>query len=94
MIKLSVKILMGIVSTLTPSTTPHPARLHEETWMIGGVLMRFLMLDLAETYSKASYGYYEYPDTQTPSPVPSRTLHSPRLLEDRWSLDEVSHVRS
>ena len=30
-----------------------PPRLQEETWRIGGVLMRFLMLDLDETFREA-----------------------------------------
>ena len=42
---------------------PGPPRLQEETLMIGVVLTSFLMLDLDETFSKASLGYFEYPDT-------------------------------
>ena len=50
--------------------------------MIGVVLKSCLMLDLGETFSKASLGYFEYPDTICP----------PRLgkdLEDRLSLDKL-----
>ena len=42
---------------------PCPPRLQEETSMIGGVLTRFRMLDLDETISKASLGYFDYLDT-------------------------------
>ena len=34
--------------------SPHPLRLQEETWRTGGVLTGFLMLDLDETFTKAS----------------------------------------
>ena len=40
-----------------------PAKLQEETWMIGGVLTNFLMLDLDETFCKASQGYLVDLDT-------------------------------
>ena len=40
-----------------------PPRCQEETLMIGVVFTSFLMLDLDETFSKASLGYFEYPDT-------------------------------
>ena len=33
---------------------PCPPRLQEETWSIGGFLMRFLLFDLDKTFSKAS----------------------------------------
>ena len=32
-----------------------------KTWMIGGVLMMFLMLDLGDTFCKASLEYFEHP---------------------------------
>ena len=53
------------------------------------------MLDLDETFSKASDGYYEY---LTLSPAPSRTSMSSKTtegdLEDRWSYDGVPDVRA
>ena len=36
---------------------PCPPRLQEETWRTGGVLTRFLMLDLDETLTDSSDGY-------------------------------------
>ena len=60
---------------------PSPPRLQEETLMIGVVVTSFLMLDLDETFSKASLGYFEYPDT-----ISSSTKNIPLLKESRKRL--------
>ena len=69
---------------------PCPQRLQEETCRIDGVLTNFLMLDIDETVSKASLGYYEYFDTIS---NPNKKIHFPKTpgrdLENRWSLDKV-----
>ena len=64
--ELSGKLPMDIYIQLHQDH-PCPPRLQEGTWRIGGDLMRFLMLDLDETFRKAYDGLYEYPDTITSS---------------------------
>ena len=67
---------------------PSPPRLQEETWWrIGGVLMRFLMLDLDETLIKASYRYYEYPDTISSSII--KSIHVNQDSRKMLHLDET-----
>ena len=65
--KLSVKLPWDVFGTLTPSlaSSEHPCSpiLQEETLMIDVVLTSFFMLDLDETFSNASFGYFGYPDT-------------------------------
>ena len=46
--------------------------------MIGEVLTSFLMLDLDETFSKASLGYFENPDTISSSIKNICVLHDSR----------------
>ena len=78
--KLSVKLPWDVFGTLTPSlaSSEHPCSpiLQEETLMIDVVLTNFPMWDLDETFSKASLGYYGYPDTISSS---IRNLH---VLQD------------
>ena len=80
-----VELPRNIISIRTPSTAL--------SWRTGGVFTRFLMLDLDETFSKASNGYY---DTLMTSPDPFRTSISSKTLgrdlEDRWSLDKIPDV--
>ena len=57
---------------------PCPPRLQEETLMIGVVLTSFLMLDLDETFSKASVGYFESPNTISSSIKNVTVLHDSR----------------
>ena len=83
--KLSGKLPWRIFSTLTPSTAyqehPSPARLQEETWRIGRVLTSFLMMDLDETFCKASLGYFEYSD-----PISISIKNIPVLQDSRKRL--------
>ena len=48
--------------------------------MIGVVLASFLMLDLDETFSKASLGYFEDPDKTEYSKTPGRVLEGRDVL--------------
>ena len=65
---------------------PFPPRLQEETWRTDGVLTRFLILDLDETFTEASEWWSLSYDTSSKTPG--------RDLEDWWSLDRVSDVGS
>ena len=60
---------------------PCPPKLQEETWRIGGVLTSFLMLDLDGTFSNASLGFFEDPDT-----VSSSIKNLPALQNSRKRL--------
>ena len=52
--------------------------------MVGVVLKSILMLDLDETFSKASVGYFEYPDTI------SSSIKKITVLQDcRKDLEEI-----
>ena len=67
---------------------PCPPRLQEER--IGGVLMRFLMYDLDETFSKSTFRYYEYSDTISSSIKNIHILQDSRKIlggqvESWWS---------
>ena len=57
---------------------PCPPRLREETWRIGGVLMRFLMSDLDDTFTDTSDECFLPSDTISRS---IRTIHV--LLESQ-----------
>ena len=69
---------------------PCPPRLQEETWRIVGVLTSFLMLDLDESFSKASLGYFY---TLIPFPAQTRTSLPPKTpggdLDDMWILEKL-----
>ena len=74
--KLSIKLPRDIL-------TSSPSRLQEETWMIDGVLTYFLMLDLDESFSKASLGYF-YTLTTSSS--------GGGELENMWILEKLLDV--
>ena len=63
-----------------------PPRLQGETWRTGGVLTGFLLLHLDENFTEASEWWSLSYDTSSKTPG--------RDLEERWSLDRVSDVRS
>ena len=50
--------------------------------MIDGVLTRFLMLDLDESFSKASFVYFEYPDPISQEIINAKTYQETLSLEE------------
>ena len=100
--KLSVKLPWDILSTLTPSPAPSRTSLSSKTLVKDledmwndKVLRSFLMLDLDETHSKASLGYFEYSNTITRSTKNIPVLQDSRKrLGGKVSLDKLPDVRS
>ena len=81
------KLPMDIMITQTPSQDPSRTSKSSKTPvrdLEDGVLRRFLMLDLDETFSKASDGYYEYPDT-----ISCSMSCPPILQEETWKIHRV-----